>query len=181
MMYYRARYYTPNIGRFVGEDRLRYKAGPNFYTYVGNKPVRYRDPSGLSNINAISPPPVDKPNKECCNRQEIVMRMGRVLTQLSRFDKGLGPDGTYAAHTTQQWKCDESGWCTPLGQEAFIVPTHESTGFSDACVLYCVIYHEWYHYVVPDRWNMSWPAVAVDIVSERPAYEVEYDCLLMFL
>jgi uncharacterized protein RhaS with RHS repeats len=49
--YYRARYYDPNLGRFIGEDPFGLSAGPNLYPYVGNNPVRHRDPSGLLTVN----------------------------------------------------------------------------------------------------------------------------------
>ena len=46
LYYYRARYYDNSIGRFISEDPLGFKAGINFYIYVGNNPVNYNDPSG---------------------------------------------------------------------------------------------------------------------------------------
>ena len=47
LYYYRARYYDPEIGRFLSEDPLGFEAGVNFYAYVGNNPVNANDPSGL--------------------------------------------------------------------------------------------------------------------------------------
>jgi RHS repeat-associated protein len=47
LYYYRARYYGPTAGRFLSEDPVRFKGGPNFYSYVSNSPVVRRDPSGL--------------------------------------------------------------------------------------------------------------------------------------
>jgi RHS repeat-associated protein len=48
MYYYRARYYHPGQQRFLAEDPIGFKAGdPNFYGYVGNNPVSFRDPHGL--------------------------------------------------------------------------------------------------------------------------------------
>src|SRR5215472_18367538 len=44
--YYRARYYDPASGRFIGEDPLRFHAGVDFYSYVGNQPIDFTDPSG---------------------------------------------------------------------------------------------------------------------------------------
>ena len=46
MYYYRARYYYQNVGRFISEDPLRFRAAINFYPYVLNNPVRWRDPDG---------------------------------------------------------------------------------------------------------------------------------------
>lgn len=46
--YYRARYYDPQIGRFVSADPLGLLSGqPNFYAYTSNNPVNSVDPSGL--------------------------------------------------------------------------------------------------------------------------------------
>jgi RHS repeat-associated protein len=45
--YYRARYYDPNIGRFVGGDPQRFEGGVNFYVYTLENPVLFIDPFGL--------------------------------------------------------------------------------------------------------------------------------------
>jgi RHS repeat-associated protein len=47
LMFYRERYYSPAIGKFISEDPLRFTAGVNFYSYVLNDPVNFIDPSGL--------------------------------------------------------------------------------------------------------------------------------------
>ncbi|HTP06743.1 MAG TPA: RHS repeat-associated core domain-containing protein, partial [Anaerolineae bacterium] len=43
----RARYYDPIVGRFISRDRLGINGGLNHYAYVGNNPIRFRDPLGL--------------------------------------------------------------------------------------------------------------------------------------
>jgi RHS repeat-associated protein len=47
LYFYRARYYDPSIGKFISEDPIQSKGGINFYAYVANNPINYRDPSGL--------------------------------------------------------------------------------------------------------------------------------------
>lgn len=48
LYYYRARYYSPTMQRFVSEDPIGFASGDsNFYAYVSNSPVNYTDSSGL--------------------------------------------------------------------------------------------------------------------------------------
>jgi RHS repeat-associated protein len=55
MYYYKARIYSPTLGRFMQSDPIGYGDGPNMYNYVGSDPVNGRYPTGLSVFcNAIS-------------------------------------------------------------------------------------------------------------------------------
>jgi RHS repeat-associated protein len=47
LLYYRARFFDPQLGRFISEDPLGLQAGVNFYSYVSNNPVDWTDPTGL--------------------------------------------------------------------------------------------------------------------------------------
>lgn len=47
LVYYRARYYQPELGRFISRDPLGLAAGINPYSYVNNNPANLVDPSGL--------------------------------------------------------------------------------------------------------------------------------------
>jgi RHS repeat-associated protein len=47
--YYRARYYAPEVGRFVSEDPIGLAGGINKFVFVKNMPTRYKDPFGLIN------------------------------------------------------------------------------------------------------------------------------------
>lgn len=50
--HYKARQYSPYLGRFLQTDRTGYEDGQNWYAYVGNDPVNAIDPTG--NLTLIS-------------------------------------------------------------------------------------------------------------------------------
>jgi RHS repeat-associated protein len=45
--YYRARYYMPEVGRFLGEDPIGFSGGINMYMYAAANPEKVNDPTGL--------------------------------------------------------------------------------------------------------------------------------------
>ena len=46
LSFYRNRYYDPDIGRYLREDSARFDESVNFYPYVNNNPLTYKDPFG---------------------------------------------------------------------------------------------------------------------------------------
>ncbi|WBY07513.1 hypothetical protein PIB19_19560 [Sphingomonas sp. 7/4-4] len=50
MYYYKARMYSPTLGRFMQTDPIGYGDGTNLYNYVGGDPVNFVDPTGLKMV-----------------------------------------------------------------------------------------------------------------------------------
>lgn len=48
LYYFNARWYDPQLGRFITEDPI--KNGNNWFAYAANNPLRFVDPSGLREI-----------------------------------------------------------------------------------------------------------------------------------
>ncbi len=60
LYYYRARYYDPQVGRFISRDPIGVVGGWNRYGYGYNNPLHWRDPYGLFGITdlPVLPQPV---------------------------------------------------------------------------------------------------------------------------
>lgn len=73
LYYYKARMYSPGLGRFLQTDPIGYGDGLNWYNYTGGDPINSTDPSGLSDDTdtIIVRPTYEGLNCDICNQNSI--------------------------------------------------------------------------------------------------------------
>lgn len=119
--YHRARYYDPNVGRWLSQDPIGIRGGLNLYAYVENKPLMEVDPLGL--IGLITDPiPFIGPNivghdfKGCRPRQrrssrgfvEVIQSQAHVNERKAEIEQEYGnsdaPDNTRSRQAYQEYQ-----------------------------------------------------------------------------
>ncbi|MBN1391465.1 MAG: RHS repeat-associated core domain-containing protein, partial [Sedimentisphaerales bacterium] len=100
LYYYRARYYKPTLGRFISRDPIELNGGLNFYTYVNNNPIRFRDPKGL------------RPCSQCQSRYDSAR--ARIAEEEARCGGSCGSSDLGPSVGLCLIACAKTGWYFPL-------------------------------------------------------------------
>ncbi len=167
---YRARYYDPQAGRFVGEDPLEFSSSDfNFYLYSWDSPVNFIDPSGLTpstNWNffwnwALGIGPRTRnyvPND--IETQEMMKGNGAAVIRNLFYQKGCESVTNVAYGTGHAFRDTvTSPFSTPfqVGGFAGASATNNGNGTVTFVVPNVAGTHSFFYHIVPDRGSPTGP------------------------
>ena len=96
LFYYKARVYSPALGRFLQTDPVGYKQGLNLYHYVSNDPLTKIDPTGLGE-KEFEQLARSKPQPECTNPEACAtLRTMAVVSSIAILAPFLWEAGWWA-------------------------------------------------------------------------------------
>jgi len=169
--YYKARMYSPTLGRFLQPDPIGFAGGPNLYAYVLNDPANFTDPSGMVMCDG-QPADVCGKRDRCTagwtcdsNIGLLAGLAGAALSQLLRdaaFGEGgagasnepscpAAPVGAMGAKTENQVALTRPGWQTFNAYRSSRISTAETEARFSGEDLHNGPGDAWRHF----RWNFA--------------------------
>ncbi len=169
LYYYRARYYAPQIGRFLSEDPIRFEGGTDFFAYVHNNPARFKDSSGLLSIDgSCDCNGFDKDNVSNAAQQALaaaarITDSGLRDCIIDHLNKGKVKCGNDSY--CHQGKPDKNGmitlgWSMPWGSTIHLCKAVNGADPRMACIMIHEFAHTCHHMFesTPDRaMNQAFP------------------------